>query len=383
MKKVLFFNISFYGGGVEKMLLDIAQRLDKEKYDVTIMVMAKSGAFSEQYLALKSKHIHIRQCFDYLTPGNNIFQKAVNVLKIKLAEKCLKRFPGIYYRLAIKEKFDIEVAFMHNQANAIIASSLNKKSRKIAWVHTDLRKLTTWKQYFGSRKRQEMFYTRFDQIVCISDYVKSAFLELFDVKTPIVVIHNPINESAVLSLSNATKNLPQKTKTRICAVGRLSHEKNFMMLLRVHKRLLERGFDHELWIVGEGTERCKLEAYIREENLNQVTLWGHQKNPYCYIGASDLTVCSSKYEGLHLASMESLALGKPVVSCCSVVKELFGSHECGIITENTEEAFYSGLCKILSNQERLRYYTKEAQIAGKVFSIEATISQIEKEVLEG
>lgn len=383
MKKVLFFNVSFYGGGVEKMLIDIVNELDKKKYDITVMVMSKEGALKKEYLALQSEHVHIRQCMDYLKPGRNFVEKARNYILIKTAEKSLKWFPGIYHRIAIPEKYDVEIAFMHNQVNPVIASSPNKKSNKIAWVHTDLRMLTTWKKYFGSRRRQGSFYNKFDKIIFISEGVKEAFEELFYVEKPKKVIYNPINETLIRDLALKSEDLPEKRIIRVCAIGRLSHEKNFLMLLRVHKKLLQNGLNHELWIVGEGPERNCLENYIQENGLTQVVLWGYQDNPYKYILTSDFTVCSSRYEGLHLASMESLALGKPVVSCCSVVKELFGNYECGIITENTEDAFYSGLCEILSNQERLRYYTNEAKIAGKAFSIEETISQIEKEVLEG
>lgn len=59
--------------------------------------------------------------------------------------------------IAIRDKYDVEVAFMHDLVNPVIACSTNKSCKKIAWVHTDLRKLTTWKAYFGTRKRQGEF----------------------------------------------------------------------------------------------------------------------------------------------------------------------------------------------------------------------------------
>ena len=176
--KIMFFNRTFFGGGVEKALLDIVKNIDTSKHDITIFVRRFEGDFMQQYLALDGEHIHIRRCFDHFKPGRTIFHKIYNVSLIWIAEKCICRFPKIYYMIAIRDKFDIEVAYMHDEATAIIASSSNKKSKKVAWVHTDLRQIKTWKGYFGSRRRQKKYYKRFDKIICVSEYVKNCFQEL-------------------------------------------------------------------------------------------------------------------------------------------------------------------------------------------------------------
>lgn len=376
-KKILLFNTTFFGGGVEKVLIDIANNIDKSKFDVTIMVMSKTGAFTNRYLALESEHIHIRQCFDWMTPGRNMFQKAKNVILIRLAEKARFWFPGLYHRIAIRDRFDIEIAFMHNQVNPIIACSPDKKARKIAWVHTDLRQLTTWKQYFGSRKRQGRFYQKYDEVVCVSQYVKDCLLELFDVRPPVRVIYNPVDRDAILQNSQEEIPTPPKSVPRLCAVGRLSHEKNFAMLLNVHKRLIDAGAEHELWIVGEGPERENLERIIRENALGKVTLWGYRENPYPFIRGSDITVCCSKYEGFHIVSEESLILGKPVVSSCAVVGELFGDCQCGLITDPKEDALFEGLYRMLTDAELLQTCTEEAKKRGEAFDIQKSVRQIE------
>lgn len=51
--------------------------------------------------------------------------------------------------------------------------------------------------------------------------------------------------------------------------------------MSMHKQLLDEGIDHELWIIGEGEERPKLEAYIRENHLEtSAKLLGFRENPY-------------------------------------------------------------------------------------------------------
>jgi len=377
MKKVLFFNYSFFGGGVEKMLIDIAKGLDKSKYDITIMVMSKTGDFTEQYLKLEEEGVHIRQCFDWMQAGSNFFEKILNVVLINVAEKTRFYLPRLYHLIAIRDKYDVEIAFMHNLVNPVIACSPNNSSKKIAWVHTDLSKLTTWKQYFGSRKRQGKFYNKFDNVICVSNHVKNCLLELFPIKPEPMVIYNSVDRDMILQKSLSTDELPKKTVKRVIAVGRLSHEKNFSMLLRVHKKLIDTGIEHELWIVGEGPERKKLETIIKENGLDRVTLWGYQDNPYKFIVASDFLVCSSFYEGLHIASMESLLLGKPIVSCCGVVKEAFGDRQSGLITENNEDALFDGMNEMLTNEKLLKYCTEEAKIRSKSFDLQYMIHEIE------
>lgn len=150
------------------------------------------------------------------------------------------------------------------------------------------------------------------------------------------------------------------------------------MLIRAHAQIIHRGVQHLLWIVGDGTSRIELETLVKQLGVERsVTLWGYQENPYPFIKYSDFTACSSRYEGLHLVSMESLVLGKPVVSCCNVVEEFFGGKECGQITANDEEAFTKALFQMLTNDSLLEYRSREAQKQGAVIGMKDIISKIE------
>ena len=374
--KIMFFNHSFFGGGVEKALLDVVKNIDTNKHDITIFVRSKEGDLRQQYLAIEGENIHIRQCFDYLKPGKSIFGKILNVSLIWVAEKCICRFPKIYYMIAIRDKFDIEVAYMHNEATAIIASSTNRKSKKIAWVHTDLRQIKTWKYYFGSRRKQKKYYKKFDKIICVSKHVRNCFEELLGAYKNIEVIFNPVDSYRITELSKEETRIIKKKKT-ICAVGRLSYEKNFDMLIHSHLRLLQSGVDHELWIVGEGPERANLEKLIKALGVeNTVTLFGFCQNPYSFIAKADIMVMSSIYEGLPVTALETVILHKPMVSCCSVVAEVFGDYGCGIITERNEQALAEGMKKLMTNNKFYENCISETVKRSKELSLESVINQI-------
>jgi glycosyltransferase involved in cell wall biosynthesis len=62
--------------------------------------------------------------------------------------------------------------------------------------------------------------------------------------------------------------------------------------------------------------------------------------------------------------------------------EMLGeNNEWGIVTENTDEALYEGIKKLVSNPELLSHYKEKAKERGKVFSTEETVKATEEFLL--
>ena len=136
---------------------------------------------------------------------------------------------------------------------------------------------------------------------------------------------------------------------------------------------------YELWILGEGWARPKLEELIDKYNLTNVKLLGFKENPYKYIKQGDLFVCSSINEGFSLVIAEAMILGLPVISTnCSGPNELLNFGEYGYMVENNEEALYKGLKEIISNDEKLKYYKKKSSERVYFFNYKNRISDIER-----
>ena len=99
------------------------------------------------------------------------------------------------------------------------------------------------------------------------------------------------------------------------AVGRLSGEKGFDVLIRSAHALVSRGLDVRLMIVGEGSERANLERLARELHLgDRVRLAGWQADVRGHFEAMDVFALSSLREGLPNVLLEAMALEVPVVS---------------------------------------------------------------------
>ena len=131
-----------------------------------------------------------------------------------------------------------------------------------------------------------------------------------------------------------------------------------MRLLQAHKKLIDDGLFHNLWIVGEGAEHEKLQKYIDDENLSDsIKLFGFDSNPYKYMYRSDMFVCSSFSEGMSTVCTEALLLGVPVISTrVNGADEIISDNKCGIVVDNNETALYEGMKNILTNRDRISDY---------------------------
>ncbi|MBO5066667.1 MAG: glycosyltransferase [Clostridia bacterium] len=358
--KILFYIDTLIGGGAEKVLRTLVSSMDKSKFDITVQT-----TFKEDTENLLSEGIRYKYCYSNKNTLSNILFRAEAAL-------------NTIYPLHIKGDYDIEVSYLECASTKIMSGSTNKKAKKLAWVHCDLRKITDDPNSFAEKTKP--WYDKFDKVICVSESVKEAFIEMFGNSPETEVIYNTIDTRSILEKSN--ENLPDavtKSKLTLIMLGRFAPPKNYPRLLKTVKELLDDGFDFDLWILGDGEERPDIEKYISENNLSDsIKLLGFQKNPYPFIKNADLLVCSSNYEGFSTFVTEGLILGKTVVTTnCSGMNELLGNNEFGLITENDDEAFKNGLREILSNPDLLAEYTQKAKIRGKLFSEEKLTADTE------
>lgn len=366
MERLLIMVNSLYGGGAERILQTIVSHIDYEKYDVTLYSLHEEELDRQIYKG----PFHYRYVFQQ---GDGFFRK----LKGWIFNHCSAK---LFYRLYIRGRFDTEVAFIEGESTKIISGSTNTRSRKLAWVHIDL-KNNPWTDFlFRDSTEEAAHYDRFDQILCVSDDVRRAFLEKYGIDGgKVFTQYNPVDRESILRKAQEPSGLLPKKRLRMVAVGRLVEQKGFDRLLRIVKRLKQDGYEFELLILGEGQERTALERFINENGLSkQVSLLGFQENPYCFMVASDLLVCSSRAEGFSTVVTEAVVLGMPVVSTdCAGVRELFGDAECGVITENDEDALYEALKEVLSDAACLDRYRQAAMKRGECFSLQESMKQLE------
>lgn len=218
----------------------------------------------------------------------------------------------------------------------------------------------------------------------MSEGVKKDFQSIFPVENPVYVLYNTNETDKILELSKESVDdiVLKEDEIKVVGVGKLMPNKGFDKLARIHVRLIQEGYKVHTYILGEGSERNKIEKIIDENGCaDTFTLLGYRTNPYKYIAKCDVFVCASKAEGFSTAATEALILGVPVVTTeVSGMEEMLGmNNEYGIIIDGTGETeLYTGIKRLLDSTELMCSYAEKARIRGEKFEKNTTVEAVEK-----
>lgn len=377
MKKVLIMTNGLYAGGAEKVLQTVLNNLDYSKYDVSVFSMF-SEIIDPEIITSKDNFRYDYIFHDY-SGSSPLFGKIYQIFR-KIKGKVFNKLPPKIFRsLYFREKFDIEISFIEGESTKIVSGSLNKKARKIAWVHTDMIK-NNWTDFiYKGIEKETKAYRTFDEIVCVSESVKEAFIKKYGISDTVTVKYNPVDSNDILKKSQESIDIKAENKPLLISIGRLEEPKGYPRLCECAKRVRDDGFDFTLWILGDGKQRPQLEKYIEENNLaDTVKLLGFHNNPYKFTSKADAFICSSYIEGFSTAATESIILGKPVYTVdCPGMKELFGDDNCGEIVENSDESLYLLLKHAVSDNKALNEYTAATVRRSEFFDIKKRMAEIE------
>lgn len=364
MKKILFFIPNLMHGGAEKVLVNLVNNLDRDKYDITLQTIFDVGV-NKQYL---NKDIKYKYVFKKLFRGSTTIFKLFS--------------PQILYKYIIKDEYDIVISYLEGPTARII-SGCPYDSKKISWIHIEMNDEGKFALGFRNGEEARKCYSKFDEIVCVSDTVKQIFLGTSGLnESNVDVLYNTNETDQIIEKSKDDVDdvIFDKNTVNICSVGKVTGTKGYGRLARAHKKLIDEGLNHHIYILGIGEDEEKIKKYIKENNLQDTyTLLGFRDNPYKYVAQCDLFVCSSLREGFSTAVTESLVVGTPVVSTlCSGAQELLGyNNEYGLVVENSEEGIYKGIKKLIEDRELLSYYKEKAIERGSFFSKEKTVKAVE------
>ena len=365
MTKILFLIHDLGHGGAEKVLVNLVNNMDQSKFDITVMALF-GGGVNEQFL---KPHIRLINCFKKAVPGNSHLMKLLT--------------PQQLHNWLIRERYDIEVSYLEGSSARIISGCPHKNTKLISWIHVEQHTKALAAQSFRNYEESRRCYTRFHRTVCVSEYVKQDFLSLYPGLQNLQVLYNTNETAQILEQSREAvePGIFRDGEIRLCGVGKLMPIKGFDKIARIHKRLRDEGYPVHTYILGEGAERQKLEAYIKENHLEDTfTLLGYRTNPYKYVAGCDAFLCASTAEGFSTAATEALIVGTAVCTVeVSGMTEMLGqNNEYGVITDNNEEALYRGIKTLLDEPALLDHYKQRAEIRGKDFSTENTVKAVEK-----
>lgn len=238
------------------------------------------------------------------------------------ARRVLYALPGLIRYLRQERPSAVLSALNHANVVAIWARLLSRvKTRLVVSEHSTLSLATRHARSLKGRLMpllMKRFYPWADAIVAVSYGVEEDLVARTGIpKEKIRVIYNPVITPDLFAKAEEPLDHPWFEPGEppvILGVGRLTEEKDFPTLIRAFA-LVRKERPARLMIFGEGEDRAKLEALVRELGLEQdVALPGFVANPYKYMRRAAVFVLSSRWEGFANVLVEAMALGTPVIS---------------------------------------------------------------------
>jgi glycosyltransferase involved in cell wall biosynthesis len=380
-KRILFVINSLGRAGAEVALVELLKNLDPEKYDISLLVLLGQGEVVHalpDYVKVLNKNYD--DCSLFTKEGKRHLNR--HAMKAALCHGAVfKHFPYVVKHLIrmikagdiksdklmwqvvatgaprVSGQFDLAVAFLEGGSSYYVAKYVNAK-RKVAFIHID------YKQAGYSRELDQDCYVKFDQVFCVSDEVKATFQSVYP-ECHVDVFHNIIDQDEIRRKAKLPGGFTDNYNgVRILTVGRLNAQKAFEVSIDAMKLLKNAGVKARWYVLGEGPERPKLEAYIKELGLQEdFILLGANPNPYPYLAQTQLYVHASRYEGKSIAIQEAQTLGCTIlVSDCSGNREQVIPEEDGLMCDFTAEAIRDGIVRLLQDETLSR---RLAQAAAK------------------
>ncbi len=296
MSSLAIFLTYLRGGGVERVIINLARGFVEQGLSVDLVLVREEGDFLSlvppevRVVNLEGKRLisSLPALVRYLKENKPVAMLSA-MQDINLVALWSRRLAGVPTRVVVS---------VHNTVSRESQNSTQLKRRIAPYL---------------ARK----FYPWADAIVTVSQGSADDLVNLGLSSKRIQVIYNPVVTPELFEKAKEPIEHPwfePGSPPVILGVGRLEKQKDFPTLIRafaqVHKQRPAR-----LMILGEGKDRPELEALVQELGLeDDVALPGFVANPFAYMASSAVFVLSSLYEGLPTVLIEAIAVGTRVVS---------------------------------------------------------------------
>lgn len=215
--------------------------------------------------------------------------------------------------------------------------------------------------------RRHKVLNRIPHLVILSNVAKKELKELNTevIDKQISVIPDPLMFSEDCQKTSSLGN------RNIVYVGRLSHEKGVMRLLRIWEYISEELPQYTLSIYGEGYAKGEMEEYIRRQKLKNIHFKGFCSNLDDIYSTADLLCMTSETEGFGMVLIEAMYYGVPCVSfdCPVSPKEIIA--DAGISIPCFDEREYAKqVVALLKNPTAMEDLKEKCKKRAQCFFIE-------------
>ena len=370
--KTLFILPDLSGNGAVRATLNVLRHLDRRQFEIILFVLARRGAcLSEVPSDIKLVVAHKRRRYESIS---------------------FKYLMPYYVAKLLWEASSCDIIIGASElrpAYLAYAAAVVLRKPSVGWVQVPLDRWLKQEARYWHNIASRLIYPRLTSVVCVSKACKQSMAKVARIMPErLRVIYSTSEPTSIIEKSK--EQLPDWAidvikKPTLIAIGRMSYEKGFDLLIRAHAKVLKKGIDHNLVILGSGSLKGELQDLSDHLSVsNSVFMPGYVNNPYPLLRNATAFVLSSRYEGFGAVIFEALSLGTPVVAtACAGPTEILSDGENGILVlPGDVNSLADGMSKILSNIElREKLATPDMEPLRR-FSLENVVLQWEKLLME-
>ena len=332
-KKIIFVIPTLTKGGAERVVSLLSQEFERMGYKVKIVIFNNKVEYK---YGGEIVNINAPASSNYFVKLLRLFQRTLKLRKIFKEEN-----PDYIFSFMESANFPCILT-----GKDIVVSIHNNPNRNYSW----LQKIFARFLYKFSNVKKIVVVSKGIEKILNRDY------KLDNTTT----IYNPI----VIDDKYKIQEDLSRYQPYILSVGRLERQKNFEMLIKAYSKT-EASKEAKLLIVGEGSQREKLEKLINNLNLKgKVLLPGQKDNIRDYYLQSEIYVLSSRYEGFPMVLVEALSNRCACIAtnCPTGPSEIIKDGFNGLLVENeNENALAKAIDRLYFDEELKNKFKNNAQ----------------------
>lgn len=346
--KLCFVINQLSNGGAERVVSVLADQFSKRGYEVEIVIFKAS---EEDYPLEKNVTKTLITKSNYLA----LAQKVIRYLKKNSADVVIgfDILPNLLCSLTALLSPKMVIISERNAPKQVRLHPILKLARRVLYPFAD-------KIVFQTNEAMDEYRKR--------------------IRRKGTVIKNPVKEGLPIRTGVQNK--------EIIALGRLTYQKNYPLLLNAAKKIHELYPMYSFLIYGQGELQEQLAGQIRELGEEEyVFLKGYYSDVYQHIVDSDIYVLTSHYEGMPNSLIEAMCMGFPVVAsdCPSGgPREIIAPYQNGLLFENhNEQDLIEKLSYLIEHQQEKEEMGIRATGLRELHSVQKIVKEWEKLFRQG
>ncbi len=322
-------------GGAERVMCSLANAWAEQGQEVTLLTFNREGppAFP---LHASVKRYQLGMASEPANFAVTAFRQSARIRALR--RQFRKARPDVIISFIVYSNILTLIAARGLRIPVIVSERTDPGSYKIGPVWELLRRLA---------------YRWADMLVCQTEASLEWFRKRYGMNG--CVIPNPVSPAPGAEHDPPTRS--SDGANTVLAMGRLSHEKGFDLLLDAFSQVAGRHPEWSLKVIGDGPLRPQLiEQRDRLKLTDRISLPGPVSDPVPALRSADLFILPSRFEGFPNALCEAMSVGLPAISfdCPSGPAEIIRDGIDGILVRPQDVGALASALDLLMTDSTLR-----------------------------